>query len=328
MNLKEEAIKMVAQARKAGATAIKVEFEGRVGRYYANGYGTKISCETAHERILTYLKDYGLAEEEGDIPRGMAKPMKWKYPIMYSRVYGDCETEWTVTLSLDKAENVLHLLTFIDAFNHLAKSLRKKEIGTDGAGMHMAFLFNKECKYPVREVYGYRKFGNFKKSVTPLLPALFFISANMEKDGKVYTRSAGPRQATISGGKFSAIHYGGGALEFRVFDPCYKKPNQILTNFIVMSKCLRYWTDQDKVNNKKLYDSYPAISFGRNNTSDIETLYYSKEHIDLLNKGLVKVKPASVSVKELKVERKFNRTKRHVKKWDGNSYSYGSMVLK
>jgi hypothetical protein len=317
--LEKEAIKATKIAIKAGATAIKVELEGHVGRYSQSGQ--VMSCAEAHKFLLSRIKKLGLVK---NVSINSHTPIS---PLVFSHVYGDCETEWTFTIKLDKPENVLLIVEFIKAFKDLAKFLKKRSINTDGAGMHMAYLFDKECRYPSRADLDLEdKYRAFKKSVTPLLPALFFMSANKKKKGVTVTRSSDARSSVISHDKFSAIHFDYNTLEFRVFDTVYTNPRHALMNAIVMGKCMRYWTG--KVSNKKLYNSYDRVEFGGFSTNvPLTDIFYAKEHVYLLNEGLKRVKPAHVSVKALKQARQFNVTQRQRAKFKAGSI-YGGQVLK
>jgi predicted transcriptional regulator len=244
---------------------------------------------------------------------------KWvpKSPLVFSMVYSDGgDTEWTFTLLVKDAQKALLLPKFIEAFNALAAAVREaggyNEINIDGAGMHMALLNspNGEYEWSPSSTDADRRFPNFRKSMQLLIPALYFLGAS---DG--HTRSMNPRTPQIDkNDKYSAIYYQGGALEFRVFDTCYNRPEQILDNLVVMCNSLKYWSTEYKRNNLNKVTRQVRFGVDKSGDHSLARLYQTFEHIELLNNGLKLLKPSYLSISELKKQREFTVSKRTVKK--------------
>lgn len=310
-------------------TAIKLESEGclertdRCGRSCSRRDGKPhVGCKyfsdtkVANDFILRELAKHGLAQRK---PGGTS----WSYlyapkaPLVFSRVYTDSETEWTTTLSIEKPEDALYAPILVDAWNALAKA-NGNGIDVSGSGMHTALLQGKDGLYPsgVTKVQ-YKMFDNFARSMRPLLPALYLLGASRVEGGRGVTRSTSPRQPAISSSdKYSAIAYRQGALEFRVFDTCYEKRDQVLDNIVVIAQSVnKYW-------HKKYVR--PNVNFGKvamfgnsdcdnSSVNRLEKLYCLKEHVVMLNSGLRCIKPPYLSVKDIKEARKFALTVRDVK---------------
>lgn len=338
-------VKLIERVKRSPLkpTAIKVEMEGRIGRTDRCGVNCKVrrdgephvGCKNfsnvriAHDFALQYLVQFGLAERVGKDEQHpqhsfMFKP---KYPCRFSKIYTDSETEWTITIDLKEPENVLLLPHLIDAFNHLAKANRNGAIDVKGSGMHMAFLQGENGMYPSeedRDPVQQKRFENFAKSMTPLLPALYLLGANRTFRNKGITRSLAPRMPQISHSeKYSAVAYRYGAVEFRVFDTCYDNREQILDNAAVMARSIaKYWRKTYRDPGMKKYMEKP-IYFGGNGSQSInnlDDLFMLKEHIVLLNAGLQRIKPTYLTVKEIKAVRKFKRNGHNCHKIDVAKY--------
>jgi hypothetical protein len=242
----------------------------------------------------------------------------------------------TFTVPLDNPRNVLHLVAVVEAFKELSDEIGNG-FDVSGAGMHIATLFSKDASYPHDEdnypktassplfrLIGDRrtnskrlkeaKLNNFKRAMTQLLPALYFLASTNENSRALRYRM--PRISTSyltdrfhdQGGNahHSAINYHHGAFEFRIFDTCYDSPKMILDDVVVVSKCLHYLSERyispqvDKIAKQ--------ITFGCDNSNKLERFYNTKLHLDTLNAGLAKLKPDYYTITELKKQRKFIRT--------------------
>lgn len=317
-------------------TAVKVESEGRLGREnhctnctLVNGKA-HVGCKrfsdvkVANDFILKHLMKYGLAERCKQGEHYWSYLYKPKLPLVYSKVYTDSETEWTTTLSLEKGNDVLYTPMLVDAFNALAAA-NGNGIDVRSSGMHTAFIQGENGVYPdprAKRKTQQKMFDNFAKSMRPLLPALYLLGANRIEDNQgvtgCVTRSINPRGPEISSTeKYSAIAYRYGAVEFRVFDTCYEHRDQILDNIVTMSLAVsKYWHAKYVKPNIKFKFDKPVL-FGNdscgNNVNKIESLYCVKEHVVLLNEGLRCIKPPYLSVKEVKMARRFSLTVRDIK---------------
>lgn len=347
----QDLIKLVEQVKHSAfkATAIKVEFEGNIGRKDNCGascqrrsvYRAEIhpgckyfpDAKVANDFLLEYLSQFGLAEraDGGFTLNGRQESWYWKpvAPLVFTRLYSDSETEWTITLSLDQPENILLLPKFVDAFNALAKANKTKKINVEGSGMHMAFLQGTNGYYPTnddQEPMNRKRFSNFQKSMTPLLPALYFLGTNRMYRQKAITRSLDPRQPMISSEeKYSAIAYRSGALEFRVFDTCYDNRDQILDNAATMARSVsKYWRKQyrdpgmAKFLKKPVYFGGKMVSSRINN---LEDCFQVREQLDLLNAGLARIKPPYYTISEIKKVRRFKKNGHNCKGLDVSKYT-------
>jgi len=301
------------------------DFDGDIECPDCNGAG-----EIANELVGTNFHDMSSIHDtilEKLVPLGLARPLeeggtsqyshkyKVKYPMVHSHVYADAtvDTEMTFTLSMENPKTVLLLPDIIRAFTSLSE-----ETGTlrvDDAGMHISLLSHPNNVYPADDDPtddDYLRYSNFKKSMTLLLPALYLLATHSQS-----TRKLGYRRPYIGANAhgdahYNAIHYGYGALEFRIFDTCYDNPEQILDNLIVMSKCMKFWTF---VYTRNFLDRVTKqIRFGYNGGGHIDKFYVLNEHLELLNRGLKLIKPDYLSIAQIKKARNFTVTKQTVGK--------------
>jgi hypothetical protein len=236
-----------------------------------------------------------------------------KLPLKFIKFYNDgsVDSECTFTLMLNDPKNIFLLPKFVDIWNKLAKTI-DCGMETQGAGLHMALIRTANGIYPSStldtQVVAYK---NFKRSVVPLLPALFFLGTNNDKSRAMRFRR--PRITCDKmdyDSKYSAVVYRNGAIEFRVFDTCYDNPQAILDNVVVMSNAMRYWSK--KLVPNKLEGAVKNMRFGKENGQELERLYMKVEYLDVLNHGLEKLKPSYYTIKEVKEQRKFRINKRYL----------------
>lgn len=268
--------------------------------------------------ILEHLSQYGLAEEydsdnetheiNGNSRVGDLGDWVPVGALRYCMLYNDpsVDTECTMTLLLDRSENILLLPKLVEAFIALGEAVGNG-VNIDNAGMHMSLINDPEGTY---DEYASRpprdnvRFQNFRRSMSLLMPALFFLGASCEN-----TRSLHFRQPMVAvDEKYSAVFWVGTTLEFRVFDPCYERPEQILDNFVVMKNCMRYWSDS--FISPRLDKITTGTKFGVDGNDRTDRFYSTVQHVDLLNAGLKKLKPSYKTIKQLKLERKFDTSKR------------------
>lgn len=291
------------------ATAIKVEFEADIDR--------NEGCEGALEIFMDSLSKLTGRSWSNDIDGSWDEADAYDPipEIAFIRCYNDgsVDTEITVTLKLDNPENIFMLPQMIQAWNEMCNACGD-EMNVQGAGMHMALMNTSDYSYPGGRIDTAR-FGNFRKSMGLLLPALYFLGTHSEESRSLSFRE--PRiecnNETHGHGKFNAIHYKGGALEFRIFDTCYDKPEAILDNVVVMRNCMKYWSrtyinpGMDKV--------VREVNFGNDMDYRLERFYQTIEHIDLLALGLKRLKPSYLTIEELKTERNFKIDRRDILGW-------------
>lgn len=229
-------------------------------------------------------------------------PFSW---LRYAQFYNDgsVDSELTFTVPLDSIETLKKVPLVLQAFRDLGAELDCMDVS--GAGLHTSVLFTPDAVFPGESVLSNTRVQNFKKSMVQLLPALYFLGTHNE-----YSRSLSYREPRISseGSKYSAIYYNSGALEFRVFDTCYDHPEDVLDNIVVIGNSMKYLNPTYV--NPGLNKIASRIGFGNNNSRDLERLYSSVTHLELLTAGLRLLKPDYYSLRDLRKQRKFNRTKR------------------
>jgi hypothetical protein len=281
----------------------------------ADGYiGDDRSC-------LQFILDH-LAHATGETANGEAmteyagghdcalvnQPFPWlHYAMFYNDGSVDSETTLTVPISgmsLEQAvENFKKLPLLPEAFKALAEEIGNG-MEVSGAGMHTALLFSEDYSYPTRGYALGHELANFRNSMNQLLPALYFLGTSNET-----SRGLTYRRPTIGIDTHrAAIDYRGGALEFRVFDTCYDKPEAVIDNVVVIANCMRYWSNTYRDPN--IHKITRELRFGTDNGRDLERFYQSATHIDVLNAGLERIKPAYYTITELKQQRGFKLNKR------------------
>jgi hypothetical protein len=278
---KRQAIRDAVNRLKANpcfkVTGIKVELEAQIGRMWEN--------ETCKREILQRLTP------------------AIRNTLSFSRFYrdGSVDSEYTFTMRLDNTDNIFHLPKIVEVFKQVCFEAGNGEIDIDGAGMHMALIRNADCYYPSEEYLTTDddSFANFNRSMSMLLPALYFLGATSRGN----TRPLRYRTPRVSASnKYCAIAYREGAVEFRVFDTCYDEPKQILDNVVVMANCMEFWSPT----RKPAKVGVKRLVFGHESGRDgLHTLYPTKDHFVALNAGLGLLKPSYYTIEDLKQQRGF-----------------------
>ena len=292
------------------------------GDYILNADEHDFSTESACQNWLVHR----VAELSGDtLPEGrVANPARGVLPwLKFGYFYNDhsVDSEFTFTVSLDDEANIFKIPLVLQAFRELGEVVGQS-FDVKGAGMHTALLFSEDYTYPHSEAdqHGHsarlpeKKLQNFKKSMTQLLPALFFLASSNEN-----SRPLGFRRPQISvddyrdrergmNTKYSAVNYRYGAFEFRVFDTCYENPQIILDNIVVIANCMKYFST--KYISPGIDKMMHNMQFGTDYNNKLERFYIHTTHLDALNTGLTKIKPSYMSIQQIKKQRNFNRTKR------------------
>jgi hypothetical protein len=306
-------VRAVNRAKKSQfqVTAVKVELEANLRRREGGDFSNVTDC---HDYLMAKLATLGLAEFREDewITLGHGVETEWHpiWPLTYAEFYfdGSVDSEFTFTLMLDTPRNVFLLPKIVKAFNSLAKEVGNG-VDVRGAGMHMAWINSNNGVYPTRGTSADEsRFYNYRKSMRMLLPALYFLGTGHEQ-----TRGLGFRRPDVSSGSHrTAIDYRGGALEFRVFDTCYDKPNQILDNIVVMANSMKYWKSSFVSSGVEKITS--RVKFGVDSSNRLDRFYVTYTHLDLLNFGLERLKPSYRTISQLKKQRKFTTDKRSLRK--------------
>lgn len=298
-------------------TAIKVELEGQLNRYssdcpncHSDGETQCAECD-GNGTIGEDLANCRVCDGEGWIQCSGHTSKEWEVEdcqefikenvsaeankkLVFGEFYddGSVDSEFTFTLMLDDLEYVTE---FIQAFKKLGDTIGNG-IKTEGAGMHVAILNQKKGNYPSGNQLSMKCFDNFAATMARLMPALFFLgSADHRSRGLNY------RYPKVSEDKYSAVNGGTGALEFRIFETCYDRPEAILDYVCVIAKCLQFYTAKRvELPFKKIGD----LAFINNGTY-LERFYISQAHLDALNAGLAILKPDHKTITQLKKERNF-----------------------
>lgn len=328
---KHDVVVAAIDAVKAGtfhATAIKVELEAQLHResYSCDEWEDEMICQ---DYILGLLEPLGLAvENTGDGRNELYNKWRPNGALKYAQFYNDgsVDSELTFTLSLENSKDILKLPDIVEAWNKFMGMVVddvEESAEIDGSGMHMAWINDPTCNYNSHDRPNSKRmaqFKNFRKSMQLLLPAMYFLaSADDTARGLDYRKpqvECGDEDSTRRARsfydrfKYSAISYRNCALEFRAFDVCYNKPEQILDNVVVMKNCLRYWRNNFK--SSGLERIAKRITFGNDSSQKLERFYCTTQHIDLLNAGLRKLKPSYISIKQAKEQRGFKTSKRTI----------------
>lgn len=310
-------LKAIKKLKEKGVTGIKVELEAQMDRDHDE--------EDSFVELMNIIADRTGTDYDGSQRNynEATDPFPW---MRYGRFYddGSVDSELTFTITLDDEDNIFYLPTVVSAFSDLSDQVGHR-FDVRGAGMHMALLFSKDCSYPHNEDNYLRrenpashrlhrtKLLNFKRAVTSLLPALYFLAS---PDGT--SRALEYRRPIVSiegdgsdGGKYSAVTYRSGAIEYRVFDTCYDSPGNILDNVVIIGNTIKYLSmGRISTGVEKAGES---IAFGVDTDDTVERFYQSISHIDALNIGLQRIKPSYMKIREIKRNRGFRKTKNTVR---------------
>lgn len=288
-----------AKSSEFKVTAIKVELEASLGRR-----GDFNSTDYCHAYMLERMVGLGLATENADEEYydDLSDRYEWAGPLVFSRFYNDgsVDSEFTFTIKLDDPENIFLIPKIITIFNELAED-NGGGVDVRGAGMHTALINDRNGMYPVSiSNTQFERYENFARSMPLLMPALYFLATSNDT-----SRGLGYRRPGVGHDSHrAAIDYRGGALEFRIFDTCYDNPEAFLDNFVVMSNCMKYWTTRYVASGLEQVCS--QVQFGNNSGYELKRFYNTVVHIDLLDKGLAKLKPSYYTITEIKRQRKFD----------------------
>lgn len=230
-------------------------------------------------------------------------PFDW---MSFARLYwdGSVDTEVTFTVKLDNEENIFHIPKVLEAFREMAED-HGQGLDVRGAGMHTGLLFDSDCRYP-SDAFPFTSStrDNFRRAATQLLPAMYFLATATGR-----SRGMNFRPPVIDGHqKQSAIAIHHGAIEFRIFDTCYERPQAALDNIVVIRNVMRYMS-RDYVS-PEIGEAVKKreITFGNNTDQTVGRLFVTSDQLGALYAGLPKIKPAYYTVDQLKEQREFNRT--------------------
>lgn len=330
-NIPKSFTKALEQIKAKGFSHIKVELEGVLGRTgrdeSCNDCSTRgwIPCDTCHNSGFIRQKDTAIecSNCNGDghsecrrcngrgYTRGgwtdsycrdfILKTIKRASAnkIVFGEFYydGSVDSEYTFTIATEHADVVLEVM---GAFNKLGNKIGNG-VRTHNAGLHIAVL--PDGVYPCKAgLLNQKLMLNFRTEVAKLLPALYFLGTHTGK-----TRDLNYRKPFVSNSeKYSAIFtHGDTAIEYRLFDPCFDKPEAFYDKVEVIAQTLKYYSEakvRTSYNSFKLYE-LPELS----------ALYNTLGNYDALLKTISAVKP-NKTISALKEERGITINKTLIRK--------------
>lgn len=292
--------------------------------YCDEGYRTCPECDGDYRREPDYhwtneralyfmLHKLGINVSDEDNDRYSYDPELCDW-LQFAKFYNDgsVDSEITLTIRLDNPENIFRAHEVINVWNELVDEIGNG-IDVNGAGMHMAWIFSPDCSYPNSDdVLSRRQLNHFALAMNQMMPALYFLAA--PANGENWTRGFGYRGPNVSLGehKYSAIHFRGNSMEFRVFDTCYDTPEQVLDNVVVMSNSLKYLAE--RYVGPRMYRDRDYYGFGNDNNRSLDRLYQSEDLLDMLYAYVDKLKPRYYTMRQLRKQRGLTVTKSSLRK--------------
>ena len=228
--------------------------------------------------------------------------------LSFAKLYydGSVDTEVTFTVRLDNEENIFLIPEVLEVYKEMAETIGRG-LDVRGAGMHTALIFDEDCRYPNTSSFPYTETqkDNFQRSISQLLPAFYFLATATQR-----SRAIGSYRPPVVGGsgKQTAIGYNGGAIEFRIFDTCYERPEATLDNIVVLKNVMQYMSSRYKNPNIAKEIGKSSINFGNDDNQMLSRLYVTADQIGVLYAGLPKLMPEYYTVEELCEQRSFKRT--------------------
>lgn len=231
---------------------------------YCNGTGER-EGELDYDDLTNYITNT-ISEQARD-------------QMTYGHAYNDgsVDTEYTFTTTL---EGVKYVPEIMRAFQDYCEN-EGGDFSIDNAGFHIAVLT--EGTYPCSEYLNQEYLENFKREVTRLIPALYHEATSNTK-----TRSLEYRPARISSNKYSCIAIHNGSMEYRLFDPCFDKPEQVFEYVKVIANTLKYYSKRKL--KKNLYEKF-EVNTNLNGENNLGVLYKTPENIKALQNTLKYVNP-------------------------------------
>lgn len=245
--------------------------EGNLGDYYSED-----TCQQ-------FMRDY--------------VPAEVNERLIYGHFYddGSVDSEFTFTIAV---EHFADFQEWLKAFVALAEVECNSSLDVNGAGMHITLLTNSD--YNNRPQLPRSQMNNFRREVTKLLPALFFVASAGHQSRELSYRM--PRIS--SDDKYSAIYtHGDSCLEYRLFETCYDRPEAVNEYMQAIANTLRFYTDSS------LTVRSLGQEFGFNNdNSSVARFYNTPEQLRILNATIKEVKPKDKTFKKLRADRGVNYT--------------------
>lgn len=211
--------------------------------------------------------------------------------LTYGRFYcdGSVDSEYTFTIPIEHARLVPE---FMEAFKELSDET--EHLDDINAGLHISVLT--EGKYPCSIPLKSTHLRNFEREVPKLLPALFFLGSHNYKSRHLRFRT--PKVGHEKSG-YPAVNIYRGAIEFRLFQPCFDKPEAVFEYIETISKTLKFYGTPTL---KDIYFKEFVFPEGK---EVISRFYTTPEQVSVLDQGLKVLKPAGKTIEQLKRQRGF-----------------------
>lgn len=223
----------------------------------------------------------------------------------------DSEFKFTVPLTW---EGLGFAIEYIRAFKALARQIGNG-LDVQGAGMHITILRSEDGSYPHRNGrIETVPFENFKQNMTKLMPALFLLASEDNKSRGMSYRRPGV-QITSHGHAIAGAGSGEtGALEWRVFETCYRRPRMLFDFICVIAKGLSYYAPA--VEPVKFRSKIGKLEFLDSDSQGLHRYFHTEKHLVALKQGLKYLLPDHRTESEVLRLRNFKVTPQALKRRD------------
>lgn len=235
---------------------------------------------------------------------------------VYSRFCydGSVDSEYMCTVPLSR-EGLGFAIEYIKAFKALAKEIGNG-IDVAGAGMHITVLRSEDGRYPggngaIESV----PYANFKTNMTKLMPALYLLASEDNKSRSLSYRQPGVERQSHGHAIAGANSGNSGALEWRVFETCYRRPAMLLDFICVIAKGLSYYAPVVKP--VKFRSKIGKLEFADGgNEHGVHRYFQTEKHLIALKQGLKYLLPDHRTESEVLRLRNFKLTPEALKRRD------------
>lgn len=261
--------------------------------------------------------------------------------IHFARLYydGSCGAEMTITVPLTLA-NTKRFPMLVEEFRELIREYGidkngapltetpVEEFPINGAGLHIGLMFSKNMRYPIQytSFVTVEQLKTLRKAVYRLAPAMYVLANRQSSDGETrpfsyrgpevnwcFDSYYGPendllqdRSVSINtraqSTKYSAIKYSNGCLEFRIFDPVFDNPTQVLDNIEVIANIMQFFDKDESV--LDVFNALPkdkwSYQMGSEHTNNLNEWFDSPTVMPILYFGLNLLKPQHLSIGDIR----------------------------
>lgn len=229
--------------------------------------------------------------------------------IKYFKFYNDrsCDSEVTLTIHVRDIGILPTVIKQFLAIGELTMKNRKQKYDVRGAGIHIALMA--QAEYPTNLKLPKPNVDNLCDQVRKLLPALYFLGASGKNTRSLMFRAPQIGRSNDTEGrvrygrdKYSALYTRGDTvLEYRIFETCYRHPEQIFDFLATVANTLQFYANPRKkvkpFNHEFVFKSGDSLT----------RFFQDEKSLEILDKQLAILKPAWKTIDELKKERGFDR---------------------